>query len=504
MKENQTANTLRIAHNTLLLYFRMAIIMLVSLYTSRAVLNVLGIEDYGIYNVVSGIVVLFSFLNTAMTNASQRYLSIAIGKDDRGELIKVFSSSLYLHISLIIIIIALAETIGLWYVKEKLSVPEGKESIAVLTYHLAVIVTCINIFRVPFQATVISYEHMSVYALISIGEAILKLAAIVVIPYISGEKLVLYSLLTIIAYGLILIIFIVFCLLKYKLKVVLISDMKLIKEFISFSGWNILGGIGDITYQQGTSLVINSFCGVTVNAAVGVMNQVRSAVYSFVGNLQLAANPQIIKTYSRSEFRDFYSLISLTSRLSFFLMLVFTVPMLLNIDYILQVWLKVVPMYSSEFCKLILIYCLIDSLSGPLWISIQASGRIKYYQICVSICLLMNLPLSYFALYKGFSPSSVYIIQIAICLFAQIVRIGFAHKYVNLDLLFYFREIILRILVVTILSSILPIIISQYFDGFLKLLLTFTTNLLALCVVVYLFGINRVEREKLNLYIKRR
>lgn len=481
----------------------MAIVMLVSLYASRKVLNVLGVEDFGIYNVVSGIVILFSFMNAAMTNASQRYLSFALGKEDRRELLKVFSTSIFLHFAIILLLVVLTETLGLWYVREKLSIPEGKYTQAVITYHLAILATCINIIRVPFQATIISYEHMSKYAIISIVESVLKLLSVCLLPIIPGNKLLLYSLLIIIINLIILTIYICICVLDYRLKLIYVSDGRLIKEFISFSGWNMLGGIADVTYQQGTNLIINSFYGVTVNAAVGIMNQVRTAVYSFVSNLQLAANPQIIKSYSNQDYNYFLSLISLVSRLSYYMMLALAIPLIINMDYILTIWLKTVPNYSSVFCRLILIYCLIDSLSGPLWVSIQATGNMKYYQIFISTILILNLPLSQAALHYGFAPEVVYIIQIILCVVALVVRVILAHKYINMNVMYYIKEVLLRIIAVTILSSSFSLLFINLCDGFWKLLLTFFINLVSLLCAVYFIGINNAERARIRLYINK-
>lgn len=496
--DNNSANTSRIARNTLLLYVRMAIIMLVSLYTSRVVLNVLGVEDFGIYNVVSGIVILFSFLNTALTNASQRYLSVAIGAGDRKHFLKVFSTSCYLHVVLVLLFIIISETVGLWYVKEVLSVPEGKESLAVTTYHLAIISTSINIIRVPFQATIISYEHMSAYAYISIAEAFLKLIAVSILPIISGVKLILYSELLVGVYVCVLLCFMIYCIITYKIRLVSVSDKKLIKEFVSFSGWNIFGGVGDVAYQQGTNLIINFFCGVSVNAAVGIMNQVKTAVYSFVSNLQVAANPQIIKSYSLGNRDYFYYLVTLISRLSYALMLLFSIPMILNMDYILNLWLISAPEYASNFCMLILIFSLVDSLNGPLWVSMQASGKIASYQVVMSLLLLLNLPLSFYALKSGFAPEIVYLIQIFICIVSLVCRLYFAKKYCSIRIVAYLKDVVFPLLKVTLISILFPLLSAWLFEGMLKLGVTTVLSIMSVSLSMYWCGINIQERDSVK------
>lgn len=503
----RSGNTTKIARNTLLLYIRMAVVMLVSLYTGRVVLNVLGVVDYGVYNVVSGIVVLFSFLNTALSNSSQRYLSISVAESDRAAVENVFSVCLALHIILAAVIALLCETAGLFYVKHCLSVPEGKEHLAVVAFHLAVAATVANVLRVPFYALLISYENMSAVAYLSIMEAALKLGGVLLLPLIPGEKLVVYSLVLVVVYVLVLFSFAVFALLRYHIVLRRVSDWRLLREFTGFSGWNVLGGVADVTYQQGTNLLINHFCGVAVNAAVGVMNQVRTAVYSFVYNMQLAANPQIIKSYSAGDFQWFHSLISLVSRAGFALMLMMGIPLILNMEYVLDLWLVSVPDYAVQFCRLILVFCTIDSLTGPLWVAMQASGKISFYTLATSSVVLLNLPLSYIALKAGYPPVSVYVIQIGLCLMSLIVKLLFASRLVGLLFMDFLKEVILPLVAVTVISSALSFLASMWLDGISRLLVTVLVGFLSVWLSMFYIGLKPGERTvvigKIRTWLRR-
>ena len=495
-------NTARIARNTLLLYVRMAVVMLVSLYTSRVVLNTLGVEDFGVYNVVSGIVVLFSFLNTALANASQRYLSISIAGGERSEVERTFSVCLLLHLSLAAVILILCETAGLYYVRTYLSVPEGKRSLAVFAFHFASFATCVNVLRVPFYAVLISYENMSAVAYLSIAEAVLKLGGILALPYIPGEKLVVYSVLLLVVYVVVLSAFATVCILRYRLRFRLTADLALMKEFSGFSGWNMLGGAADIAYQQGTNLVINYFCGVAVNAAVGIMNQVRTAVYSFVYNLQLAANPQIIKSYSSGNTDYCHYLVSLVSRTGYVLMLFLGVPLLINMEYVLNLWLVSVPDYTVIFCKLILIFCMIDSLTGPLWISMQATGMIAPYTVVTSAIVLLNLPLSYLALKSDASVVTVYLIQICLCVVSLIAKVYFVNRYTGLDIRSYMKDVISPLLCVTVISVVLSFASSAKLSGFMRLAVTVLVSFLSIASSMFYIGLNKFERQKVLMKLR--
>ena len=482
----------------------MAVVMLVSLYTGRVVLDVLGVVDFGVYNIVSGIVVLFSFLNTALSNSSHRYLSIAVEEGTQTVVENTFSVCLALHLALAAVILLLCETAGLYYVRNILSVPAGKEHLAQVAFHLAVAATCVNILRVPFYAVLIAYENMAAIAYLSIFEAGLKLGGVLILHLILGEKLIVYPLLLLGVYLLVLLSFALYSLLKYRLKLRSVSDWRLMREFTRFSGWNMLGGVADISYQQGTNLLINYFCGVTVNAAVGVMNQVRTAVYSLVYNMQLAANPQIIKSYSAGESQLFHSLVSLVSRAGYALMLMLGIPLILNMDYVLNLWLVSVPEYAVQFCILILIFCVIDSLTGPLLVSMQATGRIAVYTSVTGAVVLLNLPLSYVALRTGCPPWSVYAIQTGICLMSLTVKLLFACRYAGLDIGAYIRRTVLPLLAVTAVSVAVTYAASLLHGAFFRFVFTSLVSFLSVSVSMFYIGLRPDERMMVKSWVTRK
>lgn len=495
-------NNKRIAKNTVALYIRMLLVMAVSLYTSRVILNVLGVDDFGIYNLVAGVVVLFSFLNNAMTSASQRYLNVAIGQNDKDEIQRVFSSSLIMHLSLIVIVLLLAESIGLWFVETKLNIPEGRETAAFVAYQLAIVTTCINILKVPYNASVIANEKMSFFAYTGIVEVILKLLIVWILLFFESDKLIVYSVLLLLVNLILLIWYIIYCRRHFDANQFNLSfDKILLKEMSSFSGWNLFGGVADVGYKQGTHFILNIFCGVALNATMGIINQIRTAIFSFTSNLQVAANPQIIKSYTTGDYSYYQDLVFRISKYSYFLMLLICVPVILNADYLLHLWLKNPPEYTTSFTILILIFCLVDSLTGPLWTSMQATGNIRIYQIATSLCLLLNLPLSFLVLKMGMSPEWVIIVQILVALFNIGIRIFFSHKYANISALLYVKKVLLPITLVTVLSLPLSIWLSYDMSDFIRMVVVCLMSPTIIITLIYFCGTSKIERNIINKYL---
>ena len=376
------ASTKRIAKNTLMLYFRQILILLVSLYTVRVVLNTLGAEDYGIYNVVAGVVVLFSFVNNAMATATQRFLNYSLGENDKKKTQEVYSASLIVHLGIAAIFVLLAETVGLWFVSNKLNIPEARRAATAIVYQFTIITTVFNILRVPYNAVIIAYEKMSFFAWLSILESLLKLAIVFLLVLSGIDRLVFYAFLMTAVALIILCFYKLYCNRTFEIaRYSKVTDISLVKKILSFSGWSLFGAVANVANSQGTNIVLNMFTNVTVNAAMGIANQVNSAVYSFVGNFQTAFNPQIVKSYAEGKKEYFIDLVFRTAKVSFLLLNFMVVPLLLNAEIVLHIWLKSIPEYTIHFVQLILIWSLIDSWNGPLWMSVQATGNIRKYQI---------------------------------------------------------------------------------------------------------------------------
>ena len=492
---NQESNSKRIAKNTLLLYFRMILIMVVSLYTSRIILNELGVEDFGIYNLVAGVVILFSFLSNAMITATQRYLSIAIGKKDEKYIQAVFSTSLLSHFFLFFFIFLAAETIGLWLINAKLEIPADRMSATNFVYQLAILTTCVNIIRIPYNASIIANERMSFFAYVSIVETFLKLAVVWALAITPGDKLVIYSFLLLLVAIVIDIAYWYYCQ-RFLLanKFYLKTNKKLFVELTSFSVWNLFGGLADIGYKQGTNIILNLFWGVSINAVLGITNQIRNALVPFIGNLQLAVNPQMVKSYALGDYEYFKILVYRISKYSYFLMLIIVFPIIFNIDLILELWLKNPPKHTAIFAILTSVYCLVDSLTGPLWAAMQAGGKIKRFQMVTGICLLLNLPVSYLFLMYGYAPSVVLIIQIVITGFTVGVRVLFVKYYLQFSIRNYVREVIFPIVFVTALSLPIALYIYAETGGYYRLLL-FILFVPMMCYIIYVCGTCKSEKE---------
>lgn len=469
--------------------------MVVSLYTSRIILNELGVEDFGIYNLVAGVVILFSFLSNAMITATQRYLSIAIGKKDEKYIQAVFSTSLLSHFFLIFFIFLAAETIGLWLINAKLEIPADRMSATNFVYQLAILTTCVNIIRIPYNASIIANERMSFFAYVSIVETFLKLAVVWALAITPGDKLVIYSFLLLLVAIVIDIAYWYYCQ-RFLLanKFYLKTNKKLFVELTSFSVWNLFGGLADIGYKQGTNIILNLFWGVSINAVLGITNQIRNALVPFIGNLQLAVNPQMVKSYALGDYEYFKILVYRISKYSYFLMLIIVFPIIFNIDLILELWLKNPPEHTAIFAILTSVYCLVDSLTGPLWAAMQAGGKIKRFQIVTGICLLLNLPVSYLFLMYGYAPSVVLIIQIVITGFTVGVRVLFVKYYLQFSIRNYVREVIFPIVFVTALSLPIALYIYAETGGYYRLLL-FILFVPMMCYIIYVCGTCKSEKE---------
>ena len=484
----------------------MFVMLFVSLYTSRVILHVLGASDYGIYNLIAGVVVLFSFINGALTSATQRYLNFYIGRHDEGNTHKVFCMSMNIYMFLSAIFIILAETIGLWFVNSQLNIPVGRIDAANWVYQFTVLSFMLNLTRIPYNAILIAYEKMNFYAYLSLVDVILKLI-IVYLLYISPvDNLIAYGFLFMLTDVTANIIYRVYCKRNFSTATYrYIWKKDLFKKLLSFSGWSLLGNAASVFVQQGLNILVNIFYGVTLNAALGIANQVAGKVTQFFSNFQTAFNPQIVKYYAEGEMNEFFKLIFRSSKLSYYLMLVVSLPLMLKIDAILDLWLVDVPEYTGIFCQLILVYYLIEALTGPLWMSVQATGHIKLYQILVSIVNFLNIPLIYFSLKLNFPVWTVWVIRIIVDLIIYVVRCVYLNKRLEMRIPLYYREVFQPVILVTSLSIPLPIIFEQMIKGYyLNLIGTILISLICCCSAVFFIGLKRGEREKIILLIKRK
>ena len=505
IQNTYSSSTKRIAKNTLMLYFRQILIMLVSLYTVRVVLATLGAEDYGIYNVVAGVVVLFSFVNNAMATATQRFLNYNLGKENIEKTQETFSASVLIHFSIAIIFIVLAESLGLWFVNSKLNIPTGRRVAAMWCYQFSIITTVFNILRVPYNAVIIAYEKMSFFAFISIIESVLKLLVVYLLLISSYDKLIVYVILLTFVSIVILFCYRFYCNRNFKIAhYKKITDISLVKEILSFSGWSLFGATANVANQQGINIVLNMFTNVTVNAAMGIANQVNSAVYSFVSNFQTAFNPQLVKSYVAENKENFKDLVVKTSKISFMLLWFFVLPLNLNLDAILHVWLENVPAYSVSFVRLILILSLLDAISGPLWMAVQATGKIKKYQIIISCLIFANLPLSIVAFILGANPCWVLYIKIILSFFITVFRLIYLKVTQFFSVYKYVKSVLLAIVGIVILSYVISQFCSSFFGGLAYFFVSCVISAMANIFLFFFIGISNGEREFIRSYLTHR
>lgn len=499
----------RIAKNTIFMYMRMLLIMVVSLFTSRVVLQTLGEADFGTYNIVGGVVVLFTFINSAMATGTQRHLSYELGKPD-GDVKTIFSACLKIHIFLALIILVLAETIGLWFLNAKMNFPEGRMVAVNWIYQFSVLACIIGIIKVPYNAAIIAYERMSFYAYSSIVEVIAKLVIVYLLVIIPFDKLIVYALLIL---GISVFMqgwYMLYCRRLSGIKYVKVKDKGLYKQLLSFSGWALFGSVANMGYQQGVNIIINLFYGVTLNAAVGIANQVNHAINQFATSFQQALNPQLVQSEASKNRDRQMDLIFKSSKFSYLIMACLAFPLILNLNEVLALWLGKFPEHTEAICEIIILGALLETLSGPLWVSIFATGKIKYYQIIVSTILLLNLPFSYIGGRFGMAPEGMYVIRLALFVLALITRLIFLKKYIGLQILKFINKVIVPTASITVILFITYFVVYKYnieATNFVQLLYQSIIAFAFVSLLSFFIGLTRNERsviiDKVKSYIRK-
>lgn len=495
----QAENTKRIAKNTLMLYVRMLFGMLVSLYTSRVVLQALGVEDYGIYNVVGGVVAMFSMISNSLSSSVGRFLTFELGKGDMEGLKKVFSTSLSIHVALVLVIVLLSETLGLWFLNTHMTIPENRLYAANWVFQASVLTFVINLLSVPFSASIVSHERMSAFAYIGILDIVLRLLIVLFIAY-SGwnfDRLIIYSLLLVGVVCIMQAIYWNYCTRNFEeCKFGFSFDVNYWKEMSSFAGWNFIGCTAGLLKDQGVNILLNLFIGPIINAARGIANTVNNVLASFSGNFMTALNPQITKSYAAGNYDYMFSLVERGSRFSYYILLLFALPMLFETEFVLTLWLKHYPAHTVNFVRLILIVTMCDILSNTL-INLQvATGKIRNYQLVVGGMLLMNFPLSYFCLKMGFPPESTLIVALIVAVCCLFLRLFFLRKMVGLSMKRYLCKVCGNILFVTLVAAIIPaLLFFRMSDGWVRFLIVCIISILITITSIYWIGCNANERN---------
>ena len=496
MSAQTSDNNKRIAKNTLLLYFRMLFMMGISLYTSRVVLNTLGVEDYGIYNVVGGIVAMFGFINGSMSSATQRYITFALGKGDKNRLQTVFSTTLQIHTLIAGIIVLLGETIGLWFLYNKMQIPADRMDAAFWVLQASIIDSVIMVISVPYNADIVAHEKMSAFAYISILEAVLKLAIVYILVVFSFDKLILYAFLLLAVQILIRFCYSIYCNKHFEeTKYRHIWDKALFKEMTGFAGWSIFGNLAGVLFGQGLNMLLNVFFGPVVNAARGIAIQVQSTIQQFVGNFQMALNPQITKNYAKGELNEMHKLMFRSARFSFFLLFLLSLPVLFETNFILIFWLKTVPEYTVVFLRIMICTSLIYTLANPLIIANQATGKVRKYQAICGTILLMILPVSYVCLRLGLPAYSVFIVHFIMESLTQLARMFLLRPLIGIKIRDYFRYIYSSVLLVIVVSVILPALVYLNMeDTVIRFFVVGIVCVLSVSTTAYTLGLSSHER----------
>ena len=490
-------NNKRIAKNTLLLYFRMLLTMAVSLYTSRVVLGALGVEDYGIYNVVGGVVAMFSMLSGSLSTAISRFITFELGKKNYERLNKVFCTSINVQILIILILFVLLETVGLWFLNYKMVIPDCRLYAANWVFQCSIITFAVNLLSVPYNATIVAHEKMSAFAYISIVEVSAKLIVALLIQKYPFDRLVFYGLLLLIVGLIIRYIYGRYCISHFEeCKYRVFWDKPLVKEMFSFAGWNFFGAGSSQLMNQGVNLLMNMFFGVTVNAARGIAIQVDMAVMQFVNNFTMAVNPQITKSYATGDKDYLYSLIFRGARFSYFLIMFFALPIMFETEFILNVWLKHYPDHTVSFVRLALIVSMLHVLSNTMVTTMLATGNIKKYQIIVGGLGMLVFPFVLLSFYLGLPPEYAYYTTLTIFILQLLVRLRLQNQMVGMPISGYLKEVVVKVVVVTVIC-VVPMLFLMHFmyDGWMDFLIVCSTSLFLSFVTISLVGLSSKERK---------
>ncbi len=481
----------------------------VSLFTVRVVLDTLGIVDYGLYNVVGGVVTMFSFISGTMASASQRFFAFEIGRKDYDQLKKTFSITMTIYFMIAVIILLLAETLGLWFLNNKMTIPPERMEASHWVYQFSILSFMMTMFTIPYNASIIAHEKMNVYAWVSIIEVSLKLLIVYLLILFSFDKLKLYAVLMFAVTTIITFIYRTYSKRKFQeCRYSFYWHNPLFLEIVGFSGWNLWGALASIIKNQGINILLNVFFNPIVNAARGIAYQVNGAIYQFVNNFTTAVNPQITKYYAAGEKKQMFNLVFRSSKFSYFLLFIISMPLLLETNFILSIWLKQVPEFTILFTRLVIINGLVDSISSSLITSALATGKIKKYQMVVGGTMLLNLPVSYLFLKLGFASEVTMYIAIIIAVVNLFFRLFMLKSMIQFPLKYFISEVLIKIVSSSLLAYIIPFWLTiKMTDNFQRFAIVFLCGLFTSAIAIYITGLSsndrmffqRILREKINI-----
>lgn len=487
----------RIAKNTIILYVRMIVMMFISFYTARITLNALGVNDYGINNVVGGLVSMFSLLSNSLSSTTSRFMTFGLGHGDLDNLKKIFSTTINIHVVLAIVVVIAIESVGVWFLNHRMTIPIERITAANWVLQSSVIVFAIGLLSVPYNSAIIAHEKMSAFAYMTIFDATFKLFIAFGIYYYGGDKLILMSILTVIQSIIRQAIFWIYCKRNFEECVYTKGrNRQMEKSIFSFASWNFIGSTAALMKDQGVNIAINLFTGPAVNAARGIAMQINNTINQFTNNFTMALNPQITKTYAVGDLNRMHKLIIQGTRLSFFLFMILSIPIYFEMSSILYIWLGNIPEHTTSFARLILILTLSEILSNTLIVAQGATGNIKKYQLIVGSIQLLNFPFSYICLEKGIPPEATIVIAIVLAQICFFVRLWLLHTMIKLPIVSFIKRVYLNSIVVTIIATILPFCCYHFIaNNIVRFCGVCVTSLLSSFLTIYYLGLNKEEKS---------
>lgn len=487
----------RVAKNTVYMYIRMAFSMLVGFYTSRVILQVLGVEDFGLYNVIGGIISLFTVLNAALVNTTSRFITVSLAKGNAHDTRQIFNMALLLHFFVGLFIVALGETVGLWYLHNKLVVPEGREVAAEWLYQFTIISAFFSTINVPYNSAIIAHEKINIYAIIQIIDVVLKLIIVFLLRVAPFDQLIFYALLVLLVTLFNVAVNFIYCHRKFEeVKFLLYWSWNTFREILKFIGWAIVGNFSSMFYTQGINLMLNAFCGPAVNAARGIAVQVQGVVQQLANNVQTAINPQILKSYAIKEMDRMYTLIIASSRLCFYMLFIISLPILLETDFLLTLWLGTVPAHTVNFVRIILMSVLLDAFVNPMFTANLASGKLAIYHGTLAVLMYGFMFITYFTIKNTRIPETVFLCYLAASIIGYVMKIFIMNYQVGLKPKMYVQRVLYPVAIVICASVVTPLAVHHFLaEGWVEFLLTSFVSVVSVGVSVYFLGITKGERN---------
>lgn len=496
----------KIAKNTIYLYLRMMFMMAVTLYTSRVNLQALGINDTGIYQIIGGVVAAFGFLNSSLSGATSRFLTFELGKGDQPSLNRTFATALNIHIGLAVVIFIIAETIGLWFLENKLVIPEERMNAARIVYQLSIFSCMFSITQVPYGASLISHEKMGVFAYFAVLDALLKLLICYLLFVTPFDRLVTYAILVFVVTVFMQMIYRLYCMRHFEeCHFKLIKDKSILRPMLSFSLWDLFGNFGVMMRNEGVNIVLNLFFGPAINAACGFSNNIQSAIRGFSDNFMIAVRPPVVKSYSINDIRKMESLMINASKFSFCLMILLSTPFFFESTFIINLWLKTPPAYTDAFCVVALSINVVRVMFSPLMFGIHATGKIKYMSIVNGSMLFLIVPISYVLLRMGASPIVPFVVDFFMMLLLAVSQLYFTKKNIpEFSIPRYLKQSTVPCLIIGVTVILLTFFVKELLgeDSFVRLFEICMVSTLLTGLMTYMVALNKENRQNVLLLIK--